>query len=51
MRATGDKVPDMQTADRVRFNYLVFTFIDKDRLNVDYYQHGRVVVDLGTLKR
>lgn len=47
----GPGLGDMKTSDTVRFNYLVFTFIDEDRLNVDYYQHGRVVVDLGTLRR
>lgn len=47
----GPGLGDMNTADTMRFNYLVFTFVDENRLNVDYYQHGRVVVDLGTLRR
>lgn len=42
---------DLETAERLDFNFLVFTFIDRDRLNVDYYQHGGVVVDMGTLRR
>jgi hypothetical protein len=40
-----------RVADRQRLNGLVLTFIDKDRLNADFYRHGRVVVDLGTLRR
>jgi hypothetical protein len=42
---------DIDTADRLDFNFLVFTFIDEKTLNVDFYQPGGVVVDLGTIKR
>jgi hypothetical protein len=42
---------DLENADGWHINFLVFTFIDRDRLNVDYYQHGRIVVDLGTVRR
>lgn len=42
---------DLDTADRLDLNFLVFTFVDENHLNVDYYQHGRVVVDLGTISR
>ncbi len=42
---------DLDTADRLDFNFLVFTFIDENQLNVDFYRHGRVVVDLGTIRR
>lgn len=42
---------DLDTAERLDLNFLVFTFIDENQLNVDYYQHGRVVVDLGTISR
>jgi len=42
---------DLAKADRLNFNFLVFTFIDADRLNADYYQRGRVVVDLGVIRR
>lgn len=42
---------DLKTADRLGATCLVLTFIDEDRLNVDYYQPGRIVIDLGTLKR
>jgi hypothetical protein len=47
----GPGLGDRKNADGWRLNFLVFTFIDHDRLNVDYYQHGGVVVDLGTLRR
>ena len=26
-------------------------FVDKDTMNVDFYRHGKVIVDLGTIKR
>ena len=42
---------DQDFANHLRFNCLVFTFIDHDRLNADYYQHDGVVIDLGTLAR
>lgn len=38
-------------ADTQRFSALVLTFIDSGRLNVDYYQRGRIVVDLGTITK
>lgn len=47
----GPGYGDLQTAERLPFNFLVFTFVDEDRLNVDYYRHGGVVVDLGTIRR
>lgn len=47
----GPGYGDLQTAERLPFNFLVFTFVDEDRLNVDYYRHGGVVVDLGTTRR
>lgn len=42
---------DLKLADTLRFNFLVFTFINHDELNVDYHQPGGVVIDLGTLHR
>lgn len=42
---------DLRNADRLNFNFLIFTRIDRDRLNVDYHQPGGAVVDLGTLRR
>ncbi len=47
----GPGLGDVRLADRLNPNGLVFTSIDKDRLNVDYYQPGGTVVDLGTLRR
>ncbi|MEX2217093.1 MAG: hypothetical protein WD768_23475 [Phycisphaeraceae bacterium] len=47
----GPGLGDIETAERLDFNFLVFTFIDKDRLNVDYHQPGGAVIDLGTLRR
>jgi hypothetical protein len=29
----------------------VLTFIDRDTLNADFYRYGRVIVDLGEVKR
>jgi len=47
----GPGMGDLDTADRLDLNFLVFTFVDENHLNVDYYQHGRVVVDMGTISR
>jgi hypothetical protein len=50
-RYAGPGFGDRDTAGRMTFNFLVFTFIDKDRLNVDYYREDGVAVDLGTIAR
>ena len=50
-RFAGPGEGDLKLARSLNANYLVFTFIDRNRLNVDYYQRGRIVVDLGTVKR
>jgi hypothetical protein len=50
-RYAGPHMGDFQFSDATRANCLVFSFIDADRLNVDYYRHGRTVVDLGTIER
>jgi hypothetical protein len=47
----GPGLGDLDFADRMEATCVVFTFIDRDRLNVDYYQPGRVVIDIGTLRR
>jgi len=47
----GPGIGDLKLADSLNPNCLVFTFIDRDRLNVDYYQPGGVVIDLGTIRR
>ncbi len=47
----GPGFGDVNYADNTRANCLVFTFVAKDRMNVDYYRHGRVLVDLGEINR
>jgi hypothetical protein len=42
---------DLRLADHLRPNGLVFTFITPNKMNVDYYQPGKVVVDLGMIRR
>jgi hypothetical protein len=42
---------DLDFADRHGAGALVFTSIDERTLNVDYYQPGGVVVDLGVIRR
>lgn len=51
-RYAGPGLGDLENiGERHRMNGLVFIFINENTLNVDYYQHGRVVVDLGTIER
>lgn len=50
-RYAGPHLGDFEYADSTRANCLVFTFIDRSTLNVDFYRFGRVVVDLGTMRR
>ncbi len=48
----GPGLGDLQRiAQTQQFNGLVFTFIDRDTLNVDYYQPHDVVIDLGVIER
>ena len=47
----GPGFGDINYADNVYANCLVFTFMNKDTMNVDFYRHGRVVIDLGVIKR
>jgi hypothetical protein len=47
----GPGLGDKNYATNTRANCLVFTFVDKDTLNVDYYRRGSVVIDLGTISR
>lgn len=42
---------DLAFADRFGAACLVFTFIDRDTLNVDYYHEGGIVIDLGNIVR
>lgn len=47
----GPGYGDTNYADNTRANCLVLTFINETTLNVDYYRHGGVVVDLGVITR
>jgi hypothetical protein len=47
----GPGLGDQNYADNTRANCLVFTFLNKRTMNMDYYRHGRLVVDLGEIKR
>jgi len=47
----GPGYGDLNYADAMRANCLVFTFINKNTLNADFYRHGRVAVDLGDITR
>lgn len=48
---SGPHMGDFSYADSTRANCLVFTFIDRRTLNVDFYRYGRMVIDLGTITR
>jgi hypothetical protein len=50
-RYAGPGFGDVNYADSTRANCLVFTFVGEDALNVDFYRHGRVVVDLGVITK
>ena len=48
---TGPGPGDRNYANATRANCLVFTSVREDTLNVDFYRHGGVVVDLGVVRR
>ncbi len=50
VRYAGPGIGDVNYADNMRANCLVFTFINAETLNIDFYRHGRVIVDLGEVK-
>lgn len=50
-RYAGPHIGDMEYADETGANGLVFTFIDPKTMNVDFYRHDAVIVDLGTISR
>jgi hypothetical protein len=50
-RYAGPGTGDLAYADNMRANCLVLTFLDAGRLNVDFYRHGHVIVDLGEVAR
>jgi len=45
----GPGAGDLNYANIMRVNGIVYTSIDKTTLNVDYYEEGKVVVDLGVI--
>lgn len=47
----GPGVGDLGFVDRLRASAVVFTFLDRATLGVDYYQPGGVVIDLGVVRR
>ncbi|MEE3001668.1 MAG: hypothetical protein VX908_03115 [Planctomycetota bacterium] len=47
----GPGLGDMNYADSTRANCLVLTFVDVNRMNLDFYRHDGVIVDLGTISR
>ena len=50
-RYAGPHIGDFTYANSTRANCLVFTFLRRGEMNVDFYRHGPVVVDLGTIRR
>lgn len=50
-RYAGPHLGDFAYADATGVNGLVFTFIDRNTINADYYRRGNVVIDLGTIRR
>jgi hypothetical protein len=50
-RYAGPHMGDFAFSDSARCNGLVFTFLSADLLGVDFYRHGRLVVDLGAVER
>jgi hypothetical protein len=47
----GPHMGDFAYAASTRANCLVFSFVKRSALNIDFYRHGPVVVDLGILER
>jgi hypothetical protein len=47
----GPHMGDFGYANSTRANCLVMTFVRRDTMNVDFYRHGPLVIDLGTVKR
>lgn len=42
---------DMVFSENMGFNCVVLTFISRDKLNVDFYADGKLIVDLGVIHR
>jgi hypothetical protein len=47
----GPHLGDLQLADASGINGLVLAFVDSQTLNLDWYRHDRMVVDLGVVRR
>jgi hypothetical protein len=47
----GPSLADLEYARQYGRSCLVFTFVTRDRLNVDYYQPDGARVDLGSIER
>lgn len=47
----GPGYGDINYANNTRANCLVFTFMNPNTMNVDYYRHDGLVIDLGEIKR
>jgi hypothetical protein len=50
-RYAGPHLGDIDYANETGANGLVFTFVDAETMNVDFYRHGAIIVDLRTIKR
>ena len=51
MQYAGPHLGDFAYAESTRANCLVFSFVSRKELNVDFYRHGPRVVDLGCIAR
>lgn len=47
----GPSMGDLRMAKKLETHALVFTFINQDEINVDYYQPNGAVADLGVIRR
>ena len=50
-RYVAPGIGDLNYAENLRANCLVFSFVNEDTMNMDYYRHTRVIVDLGEVVR
>ena len=50
-RYAGPHLGDIDYANETGANGLVFTFVKPTAINVDFYRHTAVIVDLGTIER
>ncbi|MFM7134137.1 MAG: hypothetical protein ACKO0W_07460, partial [Planctomycetota bacterium] len=47
----GPHLGDFAFAEETRCSGIVLAFLGPDELGVDFYRHGRMVVDLGAIRR